>query len=688
MSFRDKSSSSASSSKATRGGTRSANQASSSNKAHAPYTNTTPTPSTSRSLMSKRDTTSHTRRTNENEDHRNKSNRSNQCSRKQSTTTSKASKQTNIFKDSSRDDGSTSGSSQEMATTSSHNDDKSSHTLTGVEREEQETNVDEQRLIEMQETDDDETSTLLLNSQDASSSSESSSDPKTRNGPNLKSITSNDLTPNKAGCSLLSITALPDGWEQHSDKLGPYYWHVTTGVIQRHRPTDEPKEASLVLYHDDEEINQGLVMQRTSSEDDDYLESGAALTLADESAANTVPSEVINFVVYPIGCCEFDETQLVSANSTRAIQKCILRLSNSPSTEETMCWGLDQSHPILMRLYENYIQFLDIKTQALFKSQPINTIKTWAVDDDNNFAFVIEERQNQVGDNSNEADYYDSVDYALLTGPTFVCYVFSSMDDDDMSCRVAAKLNEEINKYKEQISNRISKNTRIQQMIDPDRQKPRNVAGDQTDVDDDDADENSDSIEEANETTMEVKYIGKVQVPRPVGIDVLNIAIDKCLADASKAQMNHLLVVASTSCQEDALSRDDDVVYSSLIEAKIHVSPSSVIVENKTTGEIIVECRIRYLTFMGISRRDIRWCGFIMQNTMNKTFEAHCFECYPTAGHVCEAIQASCSRMYQKIVKSQRQQADDTQSIIPKSTKIRDTLAKTLSKIRLAPIIQ
>ena len=270
-----------------------------------------------------------------------------------------------------------------------------------------------------------------------------------------------------------------------------------------------------------------------------------------------------------------------------------------------------------------------------------------------------------------------------------MCYVFSSMDDDDMSCRVASKLNEEINKYKEQMLDRISKSTRLQQMVDSNQQKScHSQEADQTEADDGDNDDDFDNLVETSETTMDVKYIGKVQVPQPIGIDVLNVAIDKCLADASKAQMNKLLGAASTSRELEALSDIDDRTSSPLIEAKLHVSPSSVIVENTTTGEIIVECRIRYLTFMGISRRDIRWCGFIMQNTTNKTFEAQCFECYPTAGYVCDSIQASCKRMYEKMVKSQRQQVDDATSIIPRSSKIRDTLAKTLSKIKLTPIIQ
>ena len=547
-----------------------------------------------------------------------------------------------------------SSNSSEMATTSLLSEDETLASRGGGNLvTEQETNVDG---VQSQGAEDDETSTLM----EISSAS--------------------DLASNKTGrasrTNLHSTSTasfgkrLPSGWEQHSDKSGPYYWHVATGIIQRNRPTEGTRVAkeSLELYHDDEEINQASVNLKTSSDDEtEYFESGAALTLADDPTqtySNTA------FVVYPLGCCEFDETQLVAATNTKAIQKCILKLLNKPtSDEESVCWGLSQSQPILMRLLEDHIQFTDIKSQSLLRSQPVSTIKTWAVDDDNNFAFVVEDRNFR----SSSPDYFDSVDDALMNEPMFVCYVFSSMDDDNMSSKVAAKLNEQINRYKEHMSNRITKSARLQQMVE----RPAVNGEDQTDVDED-----LEEFEESNERSMDVKYIGRVQVPRPVGIDVLNVAIDKCLANASRAHMNRLAAAASCN-HDDPLDGQDE---SPLLSAQIHVSPSSVIIENVVTGDIIVECRIRYLTFMGISRRDIRWCGFIMQNTTNKSFEAHCFECHPTAGHVCEAIQASCSKMYEKVVRSQSRQPADATSIIPKSSRIRDTLAKTLSRIKLSPI--
>lgn len=543
---------------------------------------------------------------------------------------------------------------------------------------EQETNVDGvvgpsilRNGSDSDEKESDESSCLLL--------SESQSSEKTPVKPDLDRTT-DGTTPTNDDLNINtndSSVTLPIGWEQHRDKLGLYYWHVSTGVIQRNKPTSElePRKESILVCHDDEEINQ-ITLKSSDSDDDDYFESGAALTLDDTSETT--------FVVYPLGCCEFDEIQLVQpANSTKAIQKCILRLCNMPTAEESICWGLDQSQPILMKLHSNYIQFTDMKTRNLLRSQPINTIRTWAVDDDNNFAFVIEDRA-EYSASSTSDQYESSVDYALLSEPRMMCYVFRSMDDDDMSCKVAAKLNEEISRYKELLSTRMAKSTQLQQMIEP------TVASNTTTADQlTDTEEDFECLETNNELTIPIKYIGSTPVPRPTGIDVLNAAIDKCLAEARERAESQRCCTPDPDCPNGPPYSEGEYIRmlnSMLIDAKLHVSPSSVIVESCSDGEIIVECRIRYLTFICISRRDIRWFGFIMQNSTNKSFVAYCFECHPTAGPVCDAIQQSCTKMYEKVIKNSSKRTPETMSIIPTKSKIRNTLAKTFARIKLNPI--
>ncbi|KAM7417693.1 hypothetical protein PAMA_017373 [Pampus argenteus] len=62
--------------------------------------------------------------------------------------------------------------------------------------------------------------------------------------------------------------------------------------------------------------------------------------------------------------------------------------------------------------------------------------------------------------------------------------------------------------------------------------------------------------------------------------------------------------------------------------------------------EALVECRVRFLSFMGVGR-DIHTFAFIM-DTGNQHFQCHAFWCDPNAGCVSEAVQAACVLRYQK----------------------------------------
>lgn len=57
-------------------------------------------------------------------------------------------------------------------------------------------------------------------------------------------------------------------------------------------------------------------------------------------------------------------------------------------------------------------------------------------------------------------------------------------------------------------------------------------------------------------------------------------------------------------------------------------------------GDQIVECRVRYLSFLGIGK-NIKQCAFIMHTTQD-LFIAHVFECEPSAGTLCKTIEAAC----------------------------------------------
>lgn len=433
------------------------------------------------------------------------------------------------------------------------------------------------------------------------------------------------------------LTPLPDGWEQHEDNSGPYYWHIATGTIQRIRPssTMSPRRESYVFYHDDEEINQPHKIGM------DYIDN------LENSAASSQ-----SFIIYPLGNCEFDETQLTSATSSKAIQRCILQISTMDDNVNTRCWNLDPTKPILMRFHDRKILFFDLETQQLIYNQSIAAIRVWAVNDDNDFAYVVEDsKEHYPMDNcsNNGTSHEDSLLERCSLAPNLRCYIFRSLDDDEMSSKVAIILNMEITKIKEAQN---SGSQRHRSNASPNSGGP-----------------NDDVEVYPCDHAMIAKYLGYVNLNRPSGIDMLNSAIDKCVAEAEKLE------------QQIPLKDDDKQEESNInIDCKIHISPSSVIVESCSTGSIIVECRIRFLTFMGISKRDVKWYGFIMQTDENK-FQAHCFECLPSAGPVCNAIQSACTNMYKKVIQNL-----EPETITPSKVSITNALRKTFSKIRLGAV--
>lgn len=60
----------------------------------------------------------------------------------------------------------------------------------------------------------------------------------------------------------------------------------------------------------------------------------------------------------------------------------------------------------------------------------------------------------------------------------------------------------------------------------------------------------------------------------------------------------------------------------------------------KDDGRLIAECRVRYLSFLGIGQ-NVKNCAFIMHTAEDK-FVCHAFVCEPSSGALCKTIEAAC----------------------------------------------
>lgn len=73
------------------------------------------------------------------------------------------------------------------------------------------------------------------------------------------------------------------------------------------------------------------------------------------------------------------------------------------------------------------------------------------------------------------------------------------------------------------------------------------------------------------------------------------------------------------------------------------VAPSMITIhstDEETGGTLMAECRVRFLSFLGIGR-NVRQCAFIM-HTAQDLFIAHVFVAEPSSGALCKTIEAAC----------------------------------------------
>jgi len=117
---------------------------------------------------------------------------------------------------------------------------------------------------------------------------------------------------------------------------------------------------------------------------------------------------------------------------------------------------------------------------------------------------------------------------------------------------------------------------------------------------------------------MKAWYLGSLQVSNPGGMETVNAAIAEKMESVGREDWKTVTVA---------------------------VAPSTVSI-SFMDGEPPLECRVRFLSFLGIGQ-NVQQAAFIM-HTAQDTFICHVFHCEPTAGPLCKTIEAACKLRYQK----------------------------------------
>ncbi|CAG9859848.1 unnamed protein product [Phyllotreta striolata] len=406
-----------------------------------------------------------------------------------------------------------------------------------------------------------------------------------------------------------SQNELPPGWEKHEDNDGPYYWHIKSGTIQREIPVVENhkleksnsksnvKDSNLISSF---ESNLSVTRSSTSSAlnlDSDDRKRKEEIALKRRSFPSKPDQECkerpIRFAVRSLGWVEISEDDLTPERSSKAVNKCIVDLSlgKNDLLDVVGRWG--DGKDLFMDLDEGSLKLFDPENLTILNTQPIHTIRVWGVGRDNgrDFAYVARDR----------------------TTRKHMCHVFRC----DMPARTIANTLRDICK-KIMIERSLQQNlgktvdvngksvaTRPNNLPTEHRRPVRNSQV---------------FISQSFPTPMEepkkilrAQYLGCLQVTAATGMDILNESIDRLVSTVPADQWQTV---------------------------NISIAPSMISIHHSQDDRLLAECRVRYLSFLGIGKL-IKHCAFIM-HTAQDTFMAHVFYCEPSSGALCKTIEAAC----------------------------------------------
>lgn len=396
---------------------------------------------------------------------------------------------------------------------------------------------------------------------------------------------------------------LPPGWKRVSDIAGTYYWHIPTGTTQWERPVSIPAD-----LHGSRKGSLSSVTPSPTPENEDLHAAtvnpdpslkefeGATLRYAslklrnaphaddDDSCSINSDPEAKCFAVRSLGWVEMAEEDLAPGKSSVAVNNCIRQLSycKNDIRDTVGIWG--EGKDMYLILENDMLSLVDPMDRSVLHSQPIVSIRVWGVGRDNgrDFAYVARDKDTRI----------------------LKCHVFRC---DTPAKAIATSLHEICSKIMAERKNaKALACSSLQERTNMSLDVPLQV---------DFPTPKTELVQK-----FHVQYLGMLPVDRPVGMDTLNSAIENLMTSSSK---------------EDWPS------------VNMNVADATVtVISEKNEEEILVECRVRFLSFMGVGK-DVHTFAFIM-DTGNQRFECHVFWCEPNAANVSEAVQAACMLRYQK----------------------------------------
>ncbi|XP_046852153.1 amyloid beta precursor protein binding family B member 1-like isoform X2 [Xenia sp. Carnegie-2017] len=358
-------------------------------------------------------------------------------------------------------------------------------------------------------------------------------------------------------------TDLPDGWKKYPGIERPYYWHVATGRIQYEKPQKQDSTEPFRRAKHPQSVNTPKVQQKPE------------------------PITVTSFPVHSMGWVELEESQVAPHNMTDTIAECMRMLARERKdlwkTSETWGYGKD----LRLLLEKDNLKLVEVQTNKILLVQPVSKMRVWGAgrEEQSDFAYVARDQ----------------------ASGKHKCHVFRC-HGNILGRAIHNKLHEMCSKILAQRSksNNNHQGSGSRQWSDILNTPPKQSALDQVGF--------NVKPKPENKRSFSGKFIGKVEVPRPTGIDVVHRAIDVAM-----------------------VSRDPSAWRTCLIE----ITVSSVRATDCLSQEIISDNRIKFVSFIGVAK-DVRYCGYVCRGDENSSFLCNVFECIPNAASFTKALEEAC----------------------------------------------
>ncbi|XP_012936253.1 protein Fe65 homolog [Aplysia californica] len=307
------------------------------------------------------------------------------------------------------------------------------------------------------------------------------------------------------------------------------------------------------------------------------------------------------FSVRSLGWVRIAEEDLTPERSSKAVNKCIVDLSlgRNDINDAVGRWG--DGKDLMMELDHVSLRLVDPVDGVTLNSQPIHSIRVWGVGRDNgrerDFAYVARDRVTKL----------------------HMCHVFHC---DTLARHIANTLRDICKKIMLERSLHQSAVARLSRPTDlPNLDKVNHPNGEKLSFQNLYNNARFPTPMEEPRKVMRCHYLGVQEVMRPTGRDILNEAIQYLYYRIPPEKWKFVNVA---------------------------IAPSTItITEHGNPDGIIEECRVRFLSFMGIAVDNVKLCAFIMHTSQNK-FLCHVFHSEPSAGPMCKTIEAACKLRYQK----------------------------------------